>query len=263
MDLNQALTWRKLLGKACALFCLLASLAIIDGLVAKFREPVNVFHVLPGEEADIDGPIPENIKDTAALTYTSDARDLAVTFKVIHPGYFLGGNMWRGSLAVGRNLAPGKYVVTVRPKDYPAAKPGYQFRVVVYPDVLSQRAAFQSQIKRQTGLSPYLVAAGFLPLILITLGAVYFLSQRIDTLQAKEGLAEVYRVIREDGQFQVTFGLGTEHGVNPGDQVTLFDPEGNYVGKVLVQESSPQDSVGVITSDRDIRPGYFVSRQGA
>ena len=248
------------MSKACALFCLLASLAIIDGLVAKFREPVNVFHVLPGEEADIDGPIPENIKRPEALTYTSDAKDLAVSFAAVHPGYFLGGNMWRGSLAVGRNLAPGKYLVTVRPKDLPASKPGYQFRVVVYPDVLSQRAAFQSQIKRRTGLSPYLVAAGFVPLILITLAAVYFLSQRIDTLQAKEGLAEVYRVVREDGQFTVTFGLGTEHGVNPGAQVTLFDPEGKYVGMVSVQKSSARDAVGVITSDRDIRPGYFVSR---
>lgn len=260
MDLNQALAWRKLLGRACALFCLLASLAIIDGLVAKFREPANVFHVLPGEVVDIDGPIPEDIKSPEALTYSSDAPDLAVSFAVIHPGYFLGGNMWRGSLAVGRNLAPGKYTVTVRPKDLPASKPGYQFRVVVYPEVISQRAAFQSQVRRHTGLSPYLVAAGFVPLIFISLGAVFFVSQRLDILQAKEGLAEVYRVNRKEGEYLVTFGLGTAHGVNPGDQVTLFDPEGNYVGTVQVQESSDQDAVGVITSDRDIRPGHFVSR---
>ena len=263
MDLRQASAWRKLVGQACALFCLLASLAVVDGLVAKFREPVNVLHVLPGEEADIDGPIPENIKSTEALTYTSDARDLVVTFKVIHPGYFMGGNMWRGSLTVGRNVAPGKYTVTVRPRDYPANKPGYQFRVVVYPDALSQRSAFQSTIKRQTGFSPYLVAAAFLPLIFITLGGVYFLSQRLDTLQAEIGRAEIYRVARSEGQCLVTFGLGTEHGVHPGDQVTLLDPEGNFVGTVLVQESSAQDSVGSVNLDRDIRPGYLVSRKGA
>jgi hypothetical protein len=260
MDLNQASNWRKLMGKACALFCLLASLAIIDGLVAKFREPVNVFHVLPGDVAEVDGPIPENIKGTEALTYASDSKDLAVTFVAIHPGYFMGGNMWRGRLTVGKNLAPGKYTVTVRPRDLPASKPGYQFRVVVYPDALSQRAAFQSQIKRQTGFSPYLVAAAFTPFILITFAAVYLLSQRIDTLQAEGGLAEIYRVSRNEGQYQVTFGLGTAHGVNPGDQVTLLDPEGTYVGTVKVQESSDQDSVGSITVDRDIRPGYLVSR---
>ena len=249
------------MGKACALLCLLASLAIIDGLVAKFREPVNVFHVLPGDEVDIDGPIPENIKKTEALTYSSDAKDLAITFVVIHPGYFMGGNMWRGRLAVGKNLAPGKYEVTVRLKDYPASKPGYQFRVVVYPDAQSQRLAFQSTIKRHTGRSPYLVAAAFLPLILISMGAVYLLSQRLDTLQAESGQAEIYRVTRNEGQYQVTFGLGTEHGVHPGDQVTLLDPEGNYVGTVKVQESSGQDSVGLVSVDREITPGYLVSRK--
>ena len=258
MDLNQASSWRKLAGKACALFCLLASLAILDGLISKFREPVNVLHVLPGDLVDIDGPIPENIKRTEALTYISDSPYLLVAFEVIHPGYFMGGNMWRGRLAVDRNLLPGKYTITVRPKDYPANKPGYQFRVVVYPDALSQRAAFRSVIKSQTGISPYLVAAAFLPLILITLGVVYILSQRITVLQAEAGLAEIYRVAGEEGQYLVTFGLGTKHGVSPGDQVTVLDPEGNYVGTAQVQESSDQDSVGKVTLDRDIRPGYLV-----
>ena len=260
MDLNQAASWRKLAGRACALFCLLASLAILDGLVTKFREPVNVFHVLPGDEVDIDGPIPENIKQTEVLTYASDSKGLAITFAVIHPGYFMGGNMWRGRLSVARDVPPGKYVVTVRPRDYPAAKPGYEFRVVVYPDAMSQRVAFPSMIKRQTGRSPYLVAAAFLPLILITLGMVYLLSRRIDLLQAASGRAEIYRVARNEGQLLVSFGLGTKHGVKPGDQVTLLDPEGNYVGTVRVEESSEQDSVGYATIERDIRPGYLVSR---
>jgi hypothetical protein len=262
MDLNQAITWRKFLGKAGALFCLLASLAVLDGLIAKFREPVNVLHVLPGEVADIDGPIPENIKATEALAYTGDTPELAINFEVIHPGYFMGGNMWRGRLAVGQNLAPGKYTVTVRPRDYPAGKPGYDFRVVVYGDPLSQRRGFRSLIKSQTGISPYLVAGAFVPLILIAFGMVYFLSQRIDALRVQGGLAEIYRVARapEEGGYLVTFGLGTDHGVRPGDQVYLLDPEGNYVGSIKVQESSEQDAVALVTVDRDLRPGYLVSR---
>jgi hypothetical protein len=260
MDLNQASNWRKLMGKACGLFCLLASLAVLDGLIAKFREPANVLHVLPADVVDIDGPIPENIKRTEALTYTGDSPDLAVAFEVIHPAYFLGGNMWRGRLSVGKNLAPGKYTVTVRPKDYPPAKPGYDFRVVVYADALSQRRAFQSLIKRQTGRSPYLAAAAFVPLIFISLGMVYLLSRRIDLLQAESGVAEIYRVARDEGGFLVTFGLGTEHGVRPGDQLFLLDPEGNYVGTIQVQESSDHDAVALATLDRDIRSGFFVSR---
>jgi hypothetical protein len=260
MDLNQASSFRQLVGKACALFCLLASLAVLDGLIAKFREPVNVFHVLPGEEVEINGPIPENIKTPQALTYAGDSPDLVVSFDAIHSGYFLGGNMWRGRLAAGRNLAPGKYAVTVTPKEYPKEKPGYDLRVVVYPDSLSRQASFKSLIKSQTGKSPYLVALALLPFIGLCLGVVYLLSRRIETLQAEKGLAEIYHVARDEGQYRVAFGLGTRHGVKPGDQLTVLDPNGNVVGTAKVQESSGQDSVGLTASDHDIRPGYLVSR---
>lgn len=260
MDLNQTSSFRQLAGKACALFFLLAFLAVLDGIVAKFREPANVFHVLPGEEAEVNGPIPENIKTPQALTYTADSPDLQVSFDVIHSGYFLGGNMWRGRLAVGGKLAPGKYEVTVKPIGYPKDKPGYDFRVVVYGDPLSRQAEFKSLIKSQTGASPYLVAAAFLPLIGITLGLVYLLSRRIEALQAEKGLAEIYYVSRKEGEYRLGFSLGTRQGVNPGDQVAILDPEGKPVGTARVKESSDQDSVGLADTDHNIRPGYLVSR---
>ena len=152
MNLNQASSLRKLAGKACAFFFLLAALAVLDGLIAKFREPVNLFHLLPGDEVKIDGQIPENIKQTEDLTYDSDSPDLTVAFAAIHSGYYLGGNMWRGRLLVGKNLSPGKYTVTVRPKELPRNKPGFQFRVVVHQNPLSQRAAYRSISRRLTGL---------------------------------------------------------------------------------------------------------------
>jgi hypothetical protein len=261
MNLDQASALRKLAGKACMLFCLVAFLAVLDGLIAKFREPVNVFQVLPGEVVDINGPIPEDIKGPEALTYVSDSQDLTVAFETVHSGYFLGGNMWRGRLWVGRNLHAGKYTVTVRPKDYPPGKPGYQLRVVVHPDPLSQRAAFQSISKRLTGRSPYLLAAACLPLMGLTLGAVYLLSRRIEELQAERGLAEIYHVARNGAQCLVTFGLGTRHGLNPGDEISVLDPQGNLVGTAEVQQSSDRDSVGLGILDQSIRPGYFVSRR--
>jgi hypothetical protein len=261
MNLNQASALRKLVGKACMLFCLVAFLAVLDGLIAKFREPVDVFHVLPGEVVNINGPIPEDVKGPEALTYASDSQDLTVAFETIHSGYFLGGNMWRGRLWVDGNLLPGTYTVTVRPKDSPPDNPGYQLRVVVHPDPMSQRAAFQSIIRRLTGKSPYLLAAACLPLMVVTLGAVYLLSRRIEELQAESGLAEIYHVARDGGQYLVTFGLGTRHGVSPGDEIIVLDPGGIVVGTVEVQKSTDLDSVGLGTLDQSIRPGYFVSRK--
>ena len=260
MNLNQASSFRKLAGKACAFFFLLASLAILDGLIAKFREPVNLFHLLPGEEVNLDGSIPENIKQTYDLTYDSDSPDLTVVFEAIHAGYFFGGNMWRGRLLVGKNLSPGKYTISVRPKEYPLNKPGFQFRVVVHQNILSKRAAYRSIIRRHTGLSPYLAAAAFLPLIGLTMGCIFLLSRRIEVLQAESGLAEIYQVSRGEGNYLLAFGLGNKHGLNPGDQVSLLDPNGNYVGSALVERTSDTDSVALATIAQEIKPGYLVSR---
>lgn len=262
MDLNQASFWRKSAGRTCALFCLLACFALLDGLIAKFREPVNVFHVLPGDVVDVNGPLPENIKRPEALTCDSDSPDLDLVFEAVHSGYFLGGNMWRGRLAVGRNSAPGKYEVTVRPRDYPRDKPGFQIRVVVYADALSQRTSFRSFIKRQTGISPFLAAAAFLPLIGIILGGIFLLSSRIETLLARLGKAEIYKVSKGEGCCYVAFGLGRDHGINPGDEVKILDPEGKLLGKAEVQEVSAKDAVALARMDPELAPGCIASRDG-
>ncbi len=260
LNLQRALSWRNAAGKACMLFCLLASLAVLDGVVAKFLEPTNVFHVLAGESVEANGPLPENIKRTDELQYASDSPQLRLAFDAIHAGYFLGGNMWRGRILTGETLAPGKYTISIRPKDYPPEKPGYQIRVVVHPDQLSQRTGFASIIKRQTGRSPYLVALACLPLIGLTLGVVFFLSRRIDELEAASGMAEIYHVAKQEGLYRVTFGLGLRHGVHVGDQVTLLDPDGQYVGAGQVVEASENDAAAVVAIDQIIRPGYFISR---
>jgi hypothetical protein len=259
MDLGQAAKYRKLAGKACALFFLLASLAILDGLVAKFREPANILHLLPGEAAEINGYLPENVKKTDELTYDSDSPELRVAFEAIHSGYYLGGNMWRGRLLVEKNLTPGNYTVIVRPKDFPIDK-GLHFQVIVYANPQSQQAAYKSTIRRLTGRSPYLVAAAFLPLILITMGLVFLLSWRIEVLQNEKGLAEIYQVVKEEGNHLISFGLGDKHGIKPGDRFNLLDPDGNYVGTAVVAKTSEKSSQALATAPQKIAPGFLVSR---
>lgn len=260
MDAKQASIWRQRAGKICMCFCLLAFLAVLDGVIAKFREPANVFHLLPGEVEGINGPIPETIKGPEELTAVSDSPHLAITFDAIHSGYFLGGNMWRGRLRADGAAVPGKYTLTVRPRNYPEDKPGYQVRAVVYQDYLSQRAAFKSLFKRLTGQSPYLAAALLLPFIGLSLGAVFWLSRRLEGLQARSGLAEIYWAKRSDGEYRVAFGLGSRHGIKDGDQLNILDPKGNLVGTARVEETSDNDAVAMATANQVIRAGFFVSR---
>ena len=260
MQLQQAIAWRTWAGRACMFFCLLATFAVLDGVVAKFFEPTNVFHVLPGEAAPANGPLPENIRRIEELSFTSDAADLTVVLDTIHSGYFLGGNMWRGRLLVGAAVAPGKYTVSIRPRDYPPEKPGYQIRVIVYPDPRSQRSAYFSLIKRHTGHSPYLLALACLPLIGLMFGAVFLLSRRIDTLAAAIGMAEIYHVARQEGLYRLTFGMGQKHGIRVGDKVTILDPTGKYVGAARVEAATENDATAAAAIDQNIRAGYFIRK---
>jgi hypothetical protein len=96
-------------------------------------------------------------------------------------------------------------------------------------------------------------------LIALSLGVLVSLAVKIEKLMAQKGQAEIYKVERMEGACTIAFGLGTRHGVKPGDQVTILNPEGSFLGIALIQQSSAQDSVALATLDQSIKPGYLVS----
>jgi len=261
MTLEQAQQWRTLAGKLVALLIILMFATLFEGLVAKFRQPFNEYEVLPGEVVDMNGPLAEEIHNLQDLTYSSNSKHLQVSFTETRKGFWLGGPMWQGKLQVSPLTPPGKYTLAVRPKQGISDKPPLQFQIVVYPDSLSLQQNSRSFIQRYLGVSPWVVVSLFLALIALTLGAVFFLAGKIEKLMAQSGMAEIYKVERRDGGYAIAFGLGTGHGVSPGDQVTVLDPEGNYLGIAQVEKSSAQDSVALATLDQDIIPGYLVSRR--
>jgi hypothetical protein len=260
MQLQQARRWRRLIGQFGMLCFFLTLLAVLDGLVAKFFEPTNVFHILPAEEVAVNGPLPETIKQTEQLTASSDPPGLTVTFDSIHSGYFLGGNMWRGRLRAGAELLPGKYTVSIRPRDYPPDKPAYLLRVVVHPDARSQRASSYSFLKRHTGYSSYLFALALLPGIGLAFAAQLYLSRRIDALEAAQGLAEIYYAKRQEGIWQLSFGMGSHHGLTVGERIQVVDPQGNYIGSGQVTEVTDTDATAQVAGEQLIRPGYYACR---
>ena len=105
------------------------------------------------------------------------------------------------------------------------------------------------------------MAALCLPGILLAFGAVFYLSLKLDRLLAQKGKAEIYRVIRRDGSFEVHFGLGTEHGVEPGLELRVYNLRGKSVGLARVEKAAPRDAIAVVTTDQEIRPGFMVCRE--
>jgi hypothetical protein len=260
MKLAQINRWCTLVGRFGALCFVLVLLALLDGLIGQFREPSNIVKLLPGNTVDINGELVEEVKGVQDLTTLSDSEQLQVSFEAVHKGYFLGGDMWRGRLSADPLIPPGEYHLNVLPKSSSSTRKTPSFRILVYADALSLQRSSKSLIRSYGGISPYAAAAAFLPGILLAFGMVYWLGGKREELLAGEGRAEIYRVERREGGCEIRFGLGTQHGISRGSQVNIRDDQGLVVATGRVEEASPTDSLAVLTTDREVRAGYLVSR---
>jgi hypothetical protein len=207
----------------------------------------------------MNGPLEDEVQDIRELRYTSDSPHLRLTFSAAHKGYFLGGDMWRGQLQVSPQAEPGEFHLTVGIMGKTPPKPFPPYRIMVFADPLSRQQSYKSFISHHTSLSPWAAAAGFLPAILLSFGGVYFLSQKRVDLLAGLGRAEIYRVAPREGECVIGFGLGTDQGLQPGSKVDIFNEIEQAVATGEVEEATATDSLAVVRSDREIKPGYVVS----
>jgi hypothetical protein len=263
MDLEQVHKWRNLASKIGAAFCVIALLALVDGLLVHFREPADLVKVLPGAVVQIDGELTDEAHRIDDLTFVGNSDQLQVAFDALHKGYFLGGDMWRGRLIVGRHISPGEYSLSIIPKRTVSPRKAPAFRIIVFPDALSLQKSSTSLIRRWFGISAFVVAAGCLPGILLGFGAVFLLSGKRDALLAAAGQAEVYRVTRVEDALEIRFSLGTNHGIGPGTRLVILGEDNSPLGTVEVQESSKTDSWGIISpggTDHEIKVGLIISR---
>ncbi len=258
MELTRIARWRNYAGKVGALVALLAMLSVLDGLIARFREPADLIRALPGDTVEVNGPLRQAVPSLRDMTYTSTSEHLSLTFDALQRGYFLGGDMWRGRLTVSPQTPPGEYRLSVMVWERPAAAPPLTFRILVYADMSSRQTQSKSLWLRYAGISPWLAAAFCLAGILLAFGSVFLLSQKIETLLAQQGRAEVYRVVKKDGDCLIAFGLGRAHGVQVGATVTLLDPEGQPAGQATVVEVTDTDAAAAVSTTEDIQPGYLV-----
>ncbi len=259
MNLSQANQYRSLAGKAGFLVGILLVAAMLDVVIARHRTEFNVMHVLPGQVEPIDGPLAEKTA-VEELAYQSDSPELKLVFDETHTGFWLGGQMWRGQLVVGTQIPPGKYTLSVMPKNPPSDRAPLVYRINVYPDYSSWRQHSPSYLTRYSGLSPWWVIGGsFLSLAMLG-GIIFFLSSRVDSLMAQSGQAEVYRVRRVQNGYEISFGLGTDHGVHAGSRLSLYDREGRHLGRIEVMEASARDAMAVGEFNRTIQDGFTVSK---
>jgi hypothetical protein len=261
MTLDNVSRWRSLAGRAAALFCLLFFLSVFDGLISLFRQSPNDLRLLPGTSVKINGPAKESIRDIDELEYAATTDLIQVSFEAVHAGYWMGGRMWRGVLTSSPNTAPGEYNVTVRTKVEPSEKPITVFRVRVFGDPASLQENSDSIVQRYTGWSPWWIVGPCFTLALLLFGIVYLCSQKREEFLLEEGKAEIYRISKTDAGYEISFSLGTKHGLQNGSRLRLLDKEGIPISSVEVKVVYEADSLALATSDSIVKPGYMVSME--
>ena len=260
MTLDQISRWRSWAGIMGAAFCALALLAVIDALAVQFKQPQNLYQVLPGAVLDIQGPLRERVDALQKLTFECDSQDIRLVFEGLQTGYWMGGYLWRGRLVIGPETRPGLYSLTVRGPGTVATPPFPSFQVRVFGDPGTYRRHLPSLIQRYSGALPWAVAASAFVPVLGLFALVFFLSQKIERLLAREGKAEIYRVLQTDLGIKISFGLGRDQGLEAGTRLNLFDEKGQSLGTVEVLTVTDRDAVALASEEQGVRPGYWLAK---
>lgn len=235
MTLHQAARARKFLGWAGALIFMAFFGSMLDSCVARFRAPLFTVHLLPGGSEPVEGPADHELKDLSLLRVESSNGSVQLKIERFQPGFWLGGNIWVGTVSAAPDAGAGSYDLRVFDPDQPPETPVAAFRAVVYPDYAALRESSFSVIRRAFDASPGMVALACIPALGLAMGLGFLLSRRVDRLLAHQGKAEVFLVKKAPGGMEIYFGLGSRHGVEPGMSVRVCSENGQIICDAEVQ----------------------------
>ena len=245
MTLEQATRARKRLGRIGAIICILFFVSILDTCVARFREPLFTVNVLPGGSEPVEGQLDHQVKELPPMRIeTPDAR-VRLKVEKLQSGFWFGGSMWIGDISAAGDTPPGTYDILVFTLDPPSAKPVAAFRAVVYPDAAALRESSFSVIQRTLDIRPWMVAVVCMPALGIVLFLMWFFSQMVEKLLAEQGRAEIFYVKKADAGFEVWFGLGERHGVEPGLRVDICTENGQPICDAVVQRVESENGMAL------------------
>jgi hypothetical protein len=245
VTLEQAARARKHVGKIGTLICILFFGAILDTCVARFREPLFTVHLLPGGSEAVEGQLDHNVKELPQMRIESPDARVRLQIDALQSGFWFGGSMWIGEIFAADDTPPGVYDIQVFALDRPSAKPVAAFRAMVYPDYAALRESFFSVIQRTFDIRPWMVAVVCMPVLGIVLCLMFVFSRRVERLLADQGRAEIFLVKKADAGFEVWFGLGERHGVEPGVRVTICAENGDPICETVVQRVDTENSMAL------------------
>lgn len=248
------------LGWLAVAFCLCVGLALADGFVDNSRTGTNMVFLLPGETARLSGPLPADVGRASDLVFAVDHPGITVAVTGQEAGGFGGGRMWRATVSAAPDAAPETGTVIVREPGTDANRPDQAFIIRVFADKASLDDATNSRIRHLFGVSPLLLTGWGMLGAALSGVAVFLLSRRLATIRAVRGKAVVFMTKKTPDGLLVCFGLGSDHGLAPGSHVAVHDAAGTHVAMATVVRCAPEEASALVTDEKRVLPGSFVTK---
>ena len=258
MNVKAVGTLRNIASRCGGLCMAIIVLCVIDGLTSQLRQEFNTYDMLPGESMVVNGPMPVDTAEIKDMIIEGQRDAVQLHPESTYKGFWMGGFMWKGEAIAAKDAAAGKYTVTVRGATEEEPHPALTFTFRVYADATGLRANAASYVTRYVGFHPYATAAWLLPLAILCGLTVFFLAKKMERDMAARGKAEIYMIKRSPEGLQISFGLGKDHGVEPGALVCVQNEAGLTVGRARVTGSTETDSTAVLSGDGQAELGHFV-----
>lgn len=247
MSVPQIMRLRRIAGLGTSLVLLAALLSLLDGLVGGLKGNVLTVETLPGQTSPVTGPLPQGASALEDVRILGEDDGVHFVFEELFTGFWLGGNMWRGTVVVDRDAAAGERLLRLEAPPLVAKPQGaVTIKVVVYPDRKAMSQASPSYITRHFDLEPFWVCAAFFCLALSGAGASFLLAKRLEGVLAGEGKAVIYMIKQTEQGVMLAFSLGSRQGLAPDRRVRVLDRRGEPTGTAVVNACTAGDCTALL-----------------
>lgn len=220
--------WQKRTGILAMVLLVGALLSLADSLVGGFKGEKGLIELIPDSRYAISGPLPP--KTTAIKDFIIEGQQpnslVRLVPEAIYSGYWFGGAMWRGAIAVDPFAREGIYELKVKDNFGEKQNPTLVFKVRVWPDQAALNAHSPSRLVRMTGLNPFLIALGFALGGIVVAGGNFILGRIWARHLRIHNCGEIYKLRRTPRGTEITCEIHCDFVIHPGMLCKIYRPSG-------------------------------------
>ncbi|MFH2218992.1 MAG: hypothetical protein ABII68_04955 [Pseudomonadota bacterium] len=258
--------------KVAVLVLILLALSILDTLIMVVTGSKYTFKAVAGNPVYISGKLTAPVDENRVKYYTQIAGtkpnrtpyDEIITYTPQYDFFRLRfleakGRLWRGVLESAKSAPQGDYVVSLFQEAEGFDEKAPKFTIRLFQNDRAYRKSFSSLSQRYFGFAPFWMTLVLFPLALY---CIYITmregGKELEALQS-EGVGPIYKLAKRKTDWEVVFGLGSQHGVRPGDHLVVLNKHREPVGEIVATEVESESTNATYPLADPIAPDYLIA----